>query len=105
MRLANDVRRLAQLQHRLGEMWQEHDWAGIVELDGVIRQQLQRLHDIGPLTEEAVARLAPLKQLHAQVLEAGYTEYQRLRVILSQHVEHSEGRNAYSLADSVQGVE
>lgn len=100
----HDRSRLALLQYRLGQLWIERDWVAIGELDGVIRLVLQQLQDRGAMTDEVVHQLAPFRQLHAQVLEAGCAESERLRSILNRHVEHSEGRDAYSLADSDQGV-
>ncbi|AXM98878.1 hypothetical protein ACU5P1_09355 [Pseudomonas plecoglossicida] len=100
----NDRNRLALLQSRLGQLWLARDWAAIGELDGVIRLELQQLQGRGAIAGEVVSQLALFRQRYTQVLEAGRVESERLRSVLNRHIEHSEGRTAYFLAGSDQGV-
>lgn len=96
--------RLAQLQELLAEALVREDWVRIGEIDGLIRRCLERLQDARPLNDETRRKLAPLKALHGHALQACARECARLSTILANHTDYAEGRQAYSLADSLQGV-
>lgn len=100
-----DFRRLSLLQRQLAEALVNEDWPSMGELNTSITQSLERLSADGKLTQDTMRRLAPLKNLHAEVLRACATECDRLRAILQRHTEFGEGRQAYSLVDTVQGVD
>lgn len=105
MLLEADFRGLSLLQRELAQTLVTQDWARISELNTLITQRLEHLREDGQLTEDTKIRLAPLKRLHAEVLRACATECDRLRAILQCHTEFGEGRQAYSLLDTVQGVD
>ena len=98
-----DFRRLSQLQTLLAQALVKQDWMRMGELNTQITESLQRLQDSGTLTAEALSKLTPLKQLHAQVLNSCANECERLKAILERHTELGEGRQAYSLLDSAPG--
>lgn len=98
-----DRRRLSRLEVLLAEALVNQDWTRIGELDTLIAQSLRRLQASGALTEQLLAQLAPLKHLHGRALGACADECQRLKTVLERHTTFGEGRQAYSLADSVQG--
>lgn len=98
-----DRRRLSRLEVLLAEALTAQDWTRIGELDTLIAQSMRRLHGSGALTEQVLAELAPLKRLHGRALGACAAECQRLKTILECHTAFGEGRQAYSLVDSVQG--
>lgn len=101
---AADFNRLAQLQGLLAEALAKEDWGRISEVDGLIRLCLERLQDARPFNDAIQLKLAPLKALHGHALQACARECARLSQILANHTDYAEGRQAYSLADSLQGV-
>ena len=101
---AADLSRLAQLQKLLAEALAKEDWVRISEVDGLIRLCLERLQDARPFNAETRRKLAPLKALHGHALQACARECARLSQMLANHTDYAEGRQAYSLADSLQGV-
>ncbi|CAG8871069.1 hypothetical protein PS627_04265 [Pseudomonas fluorescens] len=98
-----DRRRLSRLEVLLAEALIAQDWTRIGELDTLIGQCMRRLHSSGALTEQVLAELAPLKRLHGRALGACADECHRLKTILDRHTSFGEGRQAYSLANIVQG--
>lgn len=96
--------RLAQLQELLAEALVREDWVRIGEIDGLIRRCLERLQDAQPFNDETRRKLASLKALHGHALQACARECARLSQMLANHTDYAEGRQAYSLADSLQGV-
>ena len=104
MSLEAEFNRLAHLQKLLAEGLAKEDWVRIGEVDGLIRQCLERLQDAQPFNDETRRKLAPLKALHGHALQACARECARLSQILANHTDYAEGRQAYSLADSLQGV-
>ena len=101
---ATDFSRLAQLQGLLAEALAREDWVRIGQVDGLIRQCLEGLQNAQPFNDETRLKLAPLKALHGHALQACARECARLSQMLANHTEYAEGRHAYSLADSLQGV-
>lgn len=101
---AAEFTRLALLQELLAEALAKEDWVRIGEVDGLIRRCLERLQDAQPFNNETRRKLAPLKALHGHALQACARECARLSLILANHTDYAEGRQAYSLADSLQGV-
>lgn len=104
MPLEAELRRLAHLQGLLSKALAREDWVRISEVDGWIRLCLERLQDAQPFNDETRHKLAPLKALHGHALQACARECARLSQILANHTDYAEGRQAYSLADSLQGV-
>lgn len=104
MSLEAEFNRLAHLQKLLAEGLAKEDWVRIGEVDGLIRQCLERLQNAQPFNDETRRKLAPLKALHGHALQACARECARLSQMLANHTEYAEGRHAYSLADSLQGV-
>ena len=104
MSLEAEFNRLAHLQKLLAESLAKEDWVRIGEVDGLIRQCLERLQNAQPFNDETRRKLAPLKALHGHALQACARECARLSQMLANHTEYAEGRQAYSLADSLQGV-
>lgn len=105
MQPENDQRRLARLQPLFAQALANNDWERVGQLDRLIRQSLQPLAGGARLTPQLQAQLAPLKQLYGQALQICSGECQRLHSVLMLHTEHGDGRDAYALAGSVQGVE
>lgn len=104
MPLEAELRRLAHLQGLLSKALAKEDWVRIGEVDRSIRLCLERLQDAQPFNDETRITLAPLKALHGHALQACARECARLSQILANHTDYAEGRQAYSLADSLQGV-
>ena len=104
MSLEAELNRLAHLQKLLAEGLAKEDWVRIGEVDGLIRQCLERLQDAQPFDVKTRRTLAPLKALHGHALQACARECARLSQMLANHTEYAEARHAYSLADSLQGV-
>ena len=105
MQPETDRRRLTRLQPLFAEALASNDWERVGQLDLLIRQSLQPLAGSAQLSPALQAQLAPFKHLYMQALQLCSGECQRLQSVLTQHTEHGDGRDAYALAGSVQGVE
>lgn len=91
---AVELQRLQALHERLTQALQGKDWASFGSIDGAIRDTLQQLDGVPPSAELQAARQR-LKQLHGRALQGCENECERLRKLLTAHLQYAEGSAAY----------
>lgn len=96
---ASDRDRLVQLHEQLQQALQAGDWKAVAAVDVAIRECLETLAGRGELDEPTRLAKQHLKQLHREGLKACADECERLRLLLLNHLEYSEGRAAYQRVD------
>lgn len=91
---APELQRLQVLYERLTQALLSKDWASFGGIDTVIRETLQQLDGVPPSAELQAARQR-LKRLHGEALHACSNECERLRKLLTAHLQYAEGSAAY----------
>lgn len=98
--LANsELRALQALHQQLSEVLTAQAWDQLAAVDQRIHSCLELLATRGQLSAEVLAAKQQLSILHEQARVALGEECERLRVLLSRHLQYAEGRSAYMRID------
>lgn len=88
--------RLMGVHGQLDTALKARDWTRFAAIDQNIRECLQALAEREVLSDELLLVKHQLHALHDQALQACAELCEQLRQVLLTHLEHAEGRSAYS---------